>query len=509
MGLIMRRTLGVAWLGLVLGLGLGLVRLQNNVQDELLAAQTLAHLAARLASLSQQPDDQALASLRGWQHEGALRHLSLHLQDAQGHDLLPSPAPAVEEEPASPLQTWVLAWLPAPAPFTVAWAVPRPDGGRWQVALSAHPANEQREAWQFVLESMAVLAGVSLGTLGVLHLNIRRALAPLAVLLEAIGRLRQGRREPLLHLPPMPVAELQSVADALRDLAHALAEAEAQQRHLAQQMISLQDDERHRLAHELHDEFGQHLTALRVDAAWLLRQGSLTPAMRTVVQGMAGQLERIQQDIRALLARLRPLPPEPTTGPSAPPAEADTETPVPELAGVSLAHLGQALAALVQGWQRVPGCPTRFALTLAASTAHGQATPWPASGTGSGACLPDALAHTLYRISQEALTNIARHAQAEQASLTLRWQAAGAGQAARLSWHVEDDGVGLPDLGDALHRGNGLAGLKERIWAQGAELEVAPARPGAPRPGLSLRADWPDVPTLALPERAAPALRAA
>jgi len=516
-GLIMRRAVVVALAGLLLGLWLGLMRLQTNVREELEAARVLATLSERLALLAQQDDAQALRAMRDWQAQGELRHLSLRLSDARGANLLPSPPAEAPDELPPPL-AWLTHWLPPPPPFTVAWRLPRPGGEFWSVALSAQPHNEQREAWQFTLEGVGVLALVATLMLLVMRWNTRRALAPLAVLLGAIGQLREGQREPLHQLPPMPVAELQAVAQALRELAQALAQAEAQQRHLVQQMISLQDDERQRLARELHDEFGQHLTALRVDAAWLLRRwrdaaaassaeslanppASLHPEAYGVLQGMAGQIERIQQDIRATLARLRPLP----------------AGLAQQSAPAQLAELGQLLAELVQGWQRAPGVGCAFALDLAVLGAQGQRQPWPsaqaaalaalpgllpvdgqpadalpADGLPTGALpageLPAGLAAALYRISQEALTNVARHAQARQALLCLHWLAPPApGQAAQLLWQVQDDGLGLPELGAALRRGNGLAGIKERIWAQGAELEYGPARSATP-PGLRLAA---------------------
>lgn len=57
-----------------------------------------------------------------------------------------------------------------------------------------------------------------------------------------------------------------------------------------------------------------------------------------------------------------------------------------------------------------------------------------------------------------------------------------------IDWSVSDDGIGLPDADAALRRGNGLAGIKERVWAFGGDLQLAPARPGHERPGLRLAA---------------------
>ena len=72
---------------------------------------------------------------------------------------------------------------------------------------------------------------------------------------------------------------------------------------------------------------------------------------------------------------------------------------------------------------------------------------------------------------------------ARLAVVSLTWRNDGT-----LAWEVRDDGVGLADPSAALLRGSGLAGIKERIWALGADLQFEPAEPGAPRPGLRLHA---------------------
>ena len=79
-------------------------------------------------------------------------------------------------------------------------------------------------------------------------------------------------------------------------------------------------------------------------------------------------------------------------------------------------------------------------------------------------------------MSQEALTNVARHASASQVQLCLRLQPRGEGST--LDWSVEDDGCGIANLDEACRRGNGLAGLQERAWAFGGELHCGPGAGG-------------------------------
>ena len=93
-------------------------------------------------------------------------------------------------------------------------------------------------------------------------------------------------------------------------------------------------------------------------------------------------------------------------------------------------------------------------------------------------------------MTQEALTNVARHAQAQRAEVRLVWSRP-APQALALDWSVVDDGVGIADPTAALRRGNGLAGLKERAWAAGGDLQIGPAPDdGSPPSGLRLQASF-------------------
>lgn len=220
----------------------------------------------------------------------------------------PPPAPPV----AAPLG-WLLALhrelLSAPDHRHVSWTVPRADGASWTVSLAASHDSERREAMANLVDMLLLLLACVAGLLLVMRWNVRRAFAPLDRLLEAIAGIELHNVKAVQALPTMPIRELEAVAGALRHLGGALDAAEAQRRLLSQQVLTLQEDERARLARELHDEFGQCLTALRVDAAWLARRVADQPALRQVVDGMSGQCERVQLDIRGPPTRLQPFGP--------------------------------------------------------------------------------------------------------------------------------------------------------------------------------------------------------
>lgn len=466
-GQILRRAAGVVAVGVAALLGLGLLSMRDDVADELDGAKAVAGLVERLSTLSQQEDQQAERALAQWAADGHLRHLSVRVLDASGRLVLQAGPPAPPEATAGPTP-WDGLWrdlqarlFKADDPFTVAWALARPQGEPWSVVLSAAPQSEQHEALQSLLQASGVLILMALAMLGLMAWNTRRALAPLSRLLAAIQGLEQAqpgqRHFEVQALPPMPIAELEALAAALRHLDGALAQADAERRRLAQQVLGLQEEERAHLARELHDEFGQRLTALRLDTRWLLRQTVRAPELQAVVQQMDQHCAAIQQDIGSVLAQLRPL------------AVSDE--------ACTVATLQTLLQSLVTAWRRSAGAG--FSLSVEMDLGDHAQEP-----------LPRDLVLMLYRISQEALTNAAKHAQAQTLSLSLQWQQA-PGQSARLAWCVQDDGQGEPQPEHALQRGHGLAGLKERLWAWGADLEIGPAHTGSLRPGLRLAAAVP------------------
>ncbi|NMG45824.1 hypothetical protein GPA22_19075, partial [Aromatoleum toluvorans] len=146
-----------------------------------------------------------------------------------------------------------------------------------------------------------------------------------------------------------------------------------------------------------------------------------------------------------------------------------------EGAGSGRVRIDALLGPLIESWRNRPGQTIEYRLTVE-----------------PGSCeIPQGLALALYRMTQEALTNVARHAGARAAAVTVKARA-GVG----VEWSVCDDGIGIASdcRSDALQQGNGLAGIRERAWAHGGELEMGARDPAGVRPGLCLvaRFPWPD-----------------
>ena len=189
----------------------------------------------------------------------------------------------------------------------------------------------------------------------------------------------------------------------------------AQNRALTQRLMRAQEDERCALARELHDEVGQDCTAIRAAASYILRARDGDQAnVQACAASIARSSEALHAMVRTMLRRLRP----------------------PALDSLGL---DAALQALCDGWAQQHGIACRYA---------SHAIP---------AGLDDSTAIAIYRLVQEGLTNVARHAGADQATVELRADAHGL-----LHLAIEDNGRGLCQDRQQ-DPGFGMLGMRERV----------------------------------------------
>jgi signal transduction histidine kinase len=220
---------------------------------------------------------------------------------------------------------------------------------------------------------------------------------------------------------------------ARRILAEAqLSAALADNRRLAQQYVELQEAERKALARELHDELGQYLNVIKLDAVGLRDdQRASTTTMHHRASAIVENCNHIHGALATLIRELRP-------------------------AGLDELGLAAAVEHCVQIWRtRLPEVSLRLSIE------------------GDYTMLPESIAVTLYRLVQEALTNIAKHAAARNVVVRLGSGGGTGGESIEVT--VADDGVGtaagLPT------RGLGLIGMRERVLALQGEL-VFTSSPG-------------------------------
>jgi len=441
------RIVAVSVVILLAALALALWRAQYDVQREERGALEIVRLFEHLYAIENGPADAIeshVEALRRINAAGDLRHIQLDLRDEAGATRV---APR-GTQPESALERLFASIAPGMRSVQVdpsgPWTLQRDDDARFAATLSLDPSSEQREALDNLVGMLLVLLGYGAALLLAVYWALRRTLAPLQPIQQAI--LRYERDDFAYRLPALPFAELDRIGRALNHLASTLAGAREARRVVSLKLVSSQEEERARIARELHDEFGQTLTAMRADVAWLSHHTSALPELREVVGGLGRHCERFHGQVRDLLRQLRP--------------QGD---------GMSGVPLKTLLDDLVQSWRERPGRHAQYALRYELGDR----------------VLPDELAMALYRLTQEALTNATRHADATRVDVRVGARANG-----DIEWSVEDDGVGLDSVERAPHRGNGLAGMRERVWAHGGEIEIGPVARYDARAGLRITAHF-------------------
>ncbi|MEO8464059.1 MAG: sensor histidine kinase [Gammaproteobacteria bacterium] len=221
-----------------------------------------------------------------------------------------------------------------------------------------------------------------------------------------------------------------------------LARALAENRGLGQRHLLMQEAERKHLARELHDELGQYLNAIKLDAVSIREHAAGDPAFAVKsAAAIVASADHVHAAVSDMIRRLRPV-------------------------GLDELGLTAAIESCVDSWrQRVPG--TRFSLIFDGKL----------DGLGESVDL------TVYRLIQEALTNCQRHAAASRVDISL--QRSSARGAEELVLSVADDGRGM-QLG-ARTPGFGVSGMQERVEMMGGAFRLV-SEPGE---GVTLEARLP------------------
>src|SRR5476649_548634 len=195
-----------------------------------------------------------------------------------------------------------------------------------------------------------------------------------------------------------------------------------QPQELADRLLQVQENERHRLSRELHDDIGQLLTAAKLQSEWLKRrlpedlQGQCTVLCNTLNETLA--------KVRDVSAILNPR---------------------------QLASLGLEASLRAHLLKTLENTPIHWSLECHQRLAG----------------IPEEMAVAAFRITQEAVTNVLRHAQAQ--NLLIRLQRSPEG----LVLYIADDGLGFEPAADPGREGQrGMAGMTERVLLLGGKLRV-------------------------------------
>jgi two-component system sensor histidine kinase UhpB len=422
---------------LALGLAVNVVRLVLEAAPRVQAEdQSVTRLAREfietiVTGLNEAPDpdarlDQIVQDLK------RLRHVSVTRQD----DASATTAAADKTDDTPSVPAWFVALI---HPEKTSVSVPVSIHGKpTALVITSIPNDEIAEIWDGIVTQFEVGSAVAVTLFLITMTVIGRALAPLEALAQAMGRIEAGSYG--VRVEPSGAPELAAICTRLNHLAMTLGDAVEEKRRLAERAVSLQDVERKEIARELHDEFGPYLFALRAHVGALMRLSEADEpdkdALRRHGSAILGQVNELQQLTRRILEKLRP---------------------------IGLAELGlrEALGALLRLWSESHPDVT---IETAISQSLGE--------TGETADL------TIYRVVQEALTNVFRHAGATEVNVSITPAGRPAGLRDNRDYtlvRVCDNGRGLmPDQKFGL----GLTGMRERLLALGGTLTVASGESG-------------------------------
>ena len=260
----------------------------------------------------------------------------------------------------------------------------------------------------------------------------------ISVLTGAIRRADGTLREVELVVGTLPDGDRKIIQMVINDITQRTREkknllrSRRALRELSASLVEAREEERQRIARELHDELGQKLSAMKLEISACMREHP-NPAVVNRARGVLDILDETVASARRIAMDLRPL----------------------MLDDLGLA---EAIDWQVQAFSRRSGIKAELQLDKGLDT------------------LQPKLIITVYRIVQEALTNITRHAQATRVSISLECQDQ------ELHLVIQDNGIGFPRVPQARRAGSfGLLGIRERVLMLGGRLTVGNARSGGAR----------------------------
>ena len=241
----------------------------------------------------------------------------------------------------------------------------------------------------------------------------------------------EGARMPVrLSLNPLEQGETQAICLIASDLSEVknaeqdLRDSSQQLRNLAARLVKIREEERTRIAREIHDELGQSLTAVKMDLAWL--SGRLPPGneqMRTRIFTTMRLADDLIKAVRRISTDLRP--------------------------GILDLGLAAAVEWQARDFQLRTGIPCQLQLPP------------------QELVVAPNIATALFRIFQETLTNITRHANATSVEVCMETQGEG------MVLRIHDNGQGFDDTNPALSKSLGLLGMRERAVMLGGQVNVS------------------------------------
>ena len=404
---------------------LNIINARQNVRAEVASTEKLAlylfdnDILQRVQSHNGHP----LFRLKGLNQ---IRHLRIEFYDVQGQlidsNITQDSLPAMRKAPH-----WFERVM---AIVTPKWQLQHRDityQGQLlgRLVITPDPSYEYVEIWKQITDLFWVLSVFSVLVNLMIVWAVGQALKPTETILLTLNSLESGNLR--ARMPAFDLPELERIGVKFNHMVEVLEQSTQRNHLLSQQLMTLQEAERKSLARDLHDEFGQCLTAIHADATVILRVAEeKQPEILDSAKAITQLTQHLMTLVRGLLQRFRPE--------------------VLDALGLSA-----ALQDLVETWK---GRNQPMVCNLVI-------------GDDVPTVLEDTLQITLYRLVQECLTNVTRHAQATKVDIQLTI-ATHPTEIPKVLVVVQDDGRGF----NAALEGFGLLGMRERIGGLGGQMHL-------------------------------------
>ena len=407
----------------VAGIVLNIINARQNVRAEVESTEKLALYLFDTGALQNPGVAFNQAASKPWRLQSLkhMRHVRIEFYDAQ-HKLVDSNQQEdVAQENAPP--RWFKRALDV---FSPRWkSVKRPihfnEKLLGELVITPDPTYEYAEIWKQMTDLLLLLALFFIAINLVIFWALGKALEPTLSILQTLNLVESGDMQ--ARLPAFKLPELARIGDKFNHMVETLAQSIQRNHQLSQQLINLQETERKNLARDLHDEFGQSLTAIHADATVVLNLAkSKYPELKPSATAIAQLSKHLMEMVGGLLQRLRP---------------------------GALDELGlmAALQELVAVWQvRNENCECTLNIASALP-----------------AYMNEALRVTVYRLVQECLTNVTRHAEATKVVINVILEEN------QLNVSVKDNGKGFETIDSS---GFGLLGMRERVEGLGGTFTL-------------------------------------
>ena len=364
-----------------------------------------------LAFFQTSPENQVMHRsklMREIKEYGKTRHLYIEILHGEG--LEPFPDPQFKKESNAP--DWFVK-LVEPTSMVLRRSILVSGMPSSELVIRPDPTDEITEAWEEARSILGLLLGFFLLANILLYVIIGRSLKPINAIIKGLDDIEQGDYKSRLDSVKLP--ELDKITQKFNHMAGVLEQSREQNRYLTQQSLAIQEEERRHLARELHDEMGQSISAIKA-VATSIGQRSDDEKTKSRIATITEISSRIYDVVRGMMRRLHP---------------------------VILDELGlmPALNDVIDDW----------------NTHHENTFCHFLVKDNNLENLSKEVSITVYRLIQECLNNVAKHANAEDVYIDL------SKNENQLKLSVKDNGQGF-DLKQQTH-GLGLLGMRERVEA--------------------------------------------